>query len=195
MNDHICPWWLGYLLAAPMRKLAQDPQKILKPYIKTGDTVLDVGSAMGFFSLPMAELVGEKGHVVCVDLQERMIKGLRRRAARRGLTERMEFRVCSSATLGLDDLAGTIDFALAFAVVHEVPDARKLFTEIHSSLKHTGLLLVSEPTGHVSEPAFQETLSIAQSVGFVVTDSPRIRRGHSILLRKARIQRTDTARD
>lgn len=95
MNDRVCPWWLGYLLAAPMRKLAQDPQKILKPYMKTGDTVLDVGSAMGFFSLPMARLVGERGHVVCVDLQEKMIDGLRRRASRAGLIHRTS--ICENA--------------------------------------------------------------------------------------------------
>jgi ubiquinone/menaquinone biosynthesis C-methylase UbiE len=42
--------------------------------------VLDVGCGMGFFSLPIARLVGETGRVVCVDLQARMIKCLLRRA-------------------------------------------------------------------------------------------------------------------
>ncbi|MBM2841447.1 MAG: methylase involved in ubiquinone/menaquinone biosynthesis, partial [Bacteroidetes bacterium] len=143
MNTHVCPWWLGYLLAAPIRKLVHNPVAILGPYIQSGHTVLDVGSAMGFFSLPMARLVGERGRVVCVDLQEKMINGLRRRAWRAGLIDGMDLRVCTPASLHIDDLAGTIDFALAFAVVHEVPDAKRLLSEIHAALKTGGHLLLS----------------------------------------------------
>jgi ubiquinone/menaquinone biosynthesis C-methylase UbiE len=182
MNDKVCPWWLGYLLASPIRTLAQDPEKILRPYAKEGDRTLDVGSAMGFFSLPMARLVGEQGRVVCVDLQEKMINGLRRRALRGGLMHRMELRVCTPASLHIDDLAGTIDFALAFAVLHEVPDTERVFSEIHAALKTGGHLLLSEPSGHVSERAFAKTLSVAQSLGFRVAGTPAIRRSHSKLL-------------
>lgn len=47
-------------------------------------TVLDVGSAMGFFSLPMAEMVGPGGKVVCIDVQLKMLQVLRRRAVEGG---------------------------------------------------------------------------------------------------------------
>ncbi|MDP2886294.1 MAG: class I SAM-dependent methyltransferase [Ignavibacteria bacterium] len=184
MSDHVCPWWLGYLLASPIRTLAQDPEKVLRPFVKKGDTTLDVGSGMGFFSLPMARLVGERGRVVCVDLQEKMINGLRRRASRAGLIDGMDLRVCTPASLHIDDLAGTIDFALAFAVVHEVPDAKRLLSEIHAALNTGGHLLLSEPSGHVSEGAFAKTLSVAESVGFRVAATAAIRRGHSKLLTK-----------
>lgn len=184
MNDKVCPWWLGYLLASPIRTLAQDPEKILRPYLEEGDTTLDVGSGMGFFTLPMAHLVGERGRVVCVDLQEKMINGLRRRASRAGLIDRMDLRVCTPASLHLDDLAGTIDFALAFAVVHEVPDAKRFLSEIYVSLNKGGVLLFSEPTGHVTEETFGETLSIAGSIGFRMAERPGIRRSLSGLLVK-----------
>ena len=78
VSHGVCPWWLGYLLASPLRRLLQDPVEIVKPYVEEGMTVLDVGCGMGFFSLPLANLVGEKGRVVCIDLQEKMIKGLLR---------------------------------------------------------------------------------------------------------------------
>ena len=184
MNERVCPWWLGYLLASPIRKLAQDPKKILSPCVKEGSRVLDVGSAMGFFSLPMARLVGEQGRVICVDLQEKMIDGLRRRASKAGLIHRMELRICTPGSLHIDDLAGTIDFALAFAVVHEVPDAKRLLSEIYVSLNKGGVLLFSEPTGHVTEETFGETVSIAGSIGFRMADKPRIRRSLSCLLMK-----------
>ena len=120
MAEEVCPWWVGYLLVSPLRRLFQKPEALLSPYVEQGMTAMDVGCAMGFFSLPLAELVGREGRVVCVDLQERMIRSLRKRAARAGLADRIEMRVCSKQSLGTGDLAGAVDFALAFAVVHEV---------------------------------------------------------------------------
>ncbi|MCX6142638.1 MAG: methyltransferase domain-containing protein [Ignavibacteriales bacterium] len=184
MSERVCPWWLGYVLAAPMRKLAQNPSRILSPYIKQGDTVLDAGSAMGFFSLPMAHLVGETGHVVSVDLQEKMIRGLKKRAVKVGVEKRMETRVCTARSLCIDDLAEKIDFALAFAVVHEVPDPARFLNEVHSSLRKSGLFLLSEPTGHVTTELFNGTLAVARDIGFHVVSFPVIRRSHSALLAK-----------
>jgi 2-polyprenyl-3-methyl-5-hydroxy-6-metoxy-1,4-benzoquinol methylase len=54
MAEHVCPYWAGYFLANRLRKLLQNPYKILAPYVRPNMTVLDVGSAMGFFSLPLA---------------------------------------------------------------------------------------------------------------------------------------------
>jgi ubiquinone/menaquinone biosynthesis C-methylase UbiE len=181
MSQRVCPWWLGYLLVNPLRKLYYNPENVLKPYIHEGMTVLEVGSGMGFFTLPMARLVGESGHVVCVDLQEKMIRTLKKRAARAGLIDRIELRVCTPTSLGIDDLAQKIDFALLFAVVHEVPDAERFLSEIQRSLRKGGLLLFSEPAGHVSREAFGGTLAIAQLLGFRIADSPKIRRDYSSL--------------
>jgi 2-polyprenyl-3-methyl-5-hydroxy-6-metoxy-1,4-benzoquinol methylase len=185
MSERICPWWLGYVLAAPMRKLVQNPAKILAPFVKKGNTALDAGSAMGFFSLPMAHLVGDTGRVVCVDLQEKMIRGLKKRAVRDGFEKRMEFRVCTPLSLCIDDLAGKVDFALAFAVVHEVPDTARFIREIHSALRMNGAFLLSEPTGHVTKESFAKTLDLAQEIGFRVVRFPVIRRSHSAILTKS----------
>ncbi len=64
----VCPWYLGYLLASPLRRLLENPERMLRPYVRPGMTVLEPGSGMGFFSLPLARLVGAEGRVVCVDL-------------------------------------------------------------------------------------------------------------------------------
>jgi ubiquinone/menaquinone biosynthesis C-methylase UbiE len=181
MSKRVCPWWLGYLLVNPLRKLYYNPETILKPYIHEGMTVLEVGSGMGFFTLPLARLVGESGRVVCVDLQEKMIRGVKKRATTAGLIDRIELRVCTPTSLGIDDLAETIDFALVFAVVHEVPDAKQFLSEIQRSLRKGGSLLFSEPAGHVSREAFEGTLATAQNLGFRVADSPKIRGSHSSL--------------
>ena len=183
MSHGVCPWWVGYLLASPLRRLLHDPVDIVRPYVKEGMTVLDVGCGMGFFSLPMAELVGEKGRVVCIDLQENMIKGLIVRTKKTGLTDRIDARVCSQGSLGVSDLAGKIDFALAFALVHEVPDKDILFSEIHSAMKPAAKLLFAEPRGHVSKKDFERTVTLAQSMGFELVGDLKIRRSHAVLLR------------
>ncbi len=183
MSNRVCPWWLGYLLASPLRRLLQDPEEIVRPYVKEGMSVLDIGCGMGFFSLPLAKLVGETGKVVCVDLQEKMIKGLIRRALKAGLSDRIDARICRKDSLGVSDIAGKIDFALAFALVHEVTDKERLFAEIYSTMKQTGELLVAEPQGHVSKPDFEKTVSIAQSAGFEVLCDLNIQRSRAVLLR------------
>ena len=186
MANKVCPIWVGYLLASPIRKLFQDPKKILGPYVKKGMKVLDIGCAMGFFSLPLAQMVGLNGKVTCVDVQEKMIRSVEKRAQKRGLSNTIEIRLCHQDSLGLDDLEEEIDFALAFAVVHEIPDALKFFSEIHDALKPTGRFLVVEPKGHVSERGFKKTVSIAGQNGFIVIESPPISRSRVVLLEKRR---------
>ena len=96
MAHRVCPWWLGYLLASPMRRLMQDPGKLLAPYVREGMTVLEPGPGMGFFTLEIARLVGPSGRVVAVDIQPRMLSSLKRRAARAGLLERVDARLAHS---------------------------------------------------------------------------------------------------
>ncbi|MGD0590251.1 MAG: class I SAM-dependent methyltransferase [Bacteroidota bacterium] len=184
MEKHVCPWYLGYVLASPLRRLYQNPEKILSPYLRQGMKVLEVGPGMGFFSLPIAKFIGETGRIFCVDLQEKMLQSLRRRAVRANILGRMEMRLCSESSLQIDDLAGSIDFALAFAVVHEVPDQKLLLKEIYSSLKKDGLLFLSEPKGHVTKEEFEKTCVFAQSNGMKKVDSPNIRGNHSAVLKK-----------
>ena len=185
-HHRVCPWWIGYILASPVRKLLHNPCTILAPHVKEGMTVLDFGSAMGFFSIPLAQLVGPAGKVICIDLQEKMIARLKKRAQKAGVAARMETRLCTPDSLGLEPLAGTIDFALLFAVVHEVPVRETLFAGLASALRARANLLVAEPRGHVSVEDFARTLSIAKAHGFVQAGTPQIARSHSVLLERAR---------
>jgi SAM-dependent methyltransferase len=145
-------------------------------------TVLEPGPGMGFFTLELARLVGERGRVIAIDVQPKMLQELVRRARRAGLVERIEARVPRGEGLGIDDIAGRVDFVLAFAVVHELPSAGGFFAEAHRALKAGGKLLLSEPTGHVSTDAFATTLSLAERAGFSVASRPSVRRSRSALL-------------
>ncbi len=179
MAKRVCPWWLGYLLVSPVRRWLQNPDKILAPYISEGMTVLDIGPAMGFFTIPAARMVGERGRVIAVDVQDKMLKVLRKRAEKAGVADRIVTRLCEPDSIGVSE---PIELCLAINVVHEVPDAAALFSQIKAILKPTGSLLLVEPRGHVSEKAFQDTLALAATAGLKVIGEPKIGRGRSALL-------------
>ena len=166
-----CPWWLCFTFDNPLRRIIQNPENILHGLVREGDTALDIGCGMGYFSLPLAGMVGSSGKVVCVDLQEKMLDAVRRKAERTGLIKVMKFQQCTSDSLGVTESA---DFALAFWMVHEVRNKNRFFQDVRGSLKATGKLLIVEPKLHVSRNAFDTTLSIALAEGFKVVDRPNV---------------------
>ncbi len=167
-HPRVCPPWIGWLLLLnPLRRLVENPKKMLGPHVKKGMTVLEPGPGMGYFTLPMARMVGPKGRVVAIDVSETMLKGLRKRAARARLLDRIELRHNSHpATLGIDDLNGKVDLATAIHVVHEVPDQTLFFRELFMALKPGGRVLMVEPRGPVSLEEFGKSTERAVAVGF-----------------------------
>jgi ubiquinone/menaquinone biosynthesis C-methylase UbiE len=188
MGHRICPWWLGYVLASPLRRLLQDPAAIIKPYVREGMTVLEPGPGMGFFTLEMARQAGPSGRVVAVDVQPRMIAGLKRRLAKAGLLERTDTHLASSDSLGLQDLRGNVDFVLAMAVVHEMPSSSRFFAEVAQAMKPGATLLLAEPSGHVNKAAFETELQDAAAAGLEVAGRPVIARSQAALLKKTGTQ-------
>jgi ubiquinone/menaquinone biosynthesis C-methylase UbiE len=182
MAHDVCPWWLGYWLASPIRKLRHNPKVILSPFVRTGMMILEPGPGMGFFTLPMAQMVGEGGRVVAVDIQPQMIKNLQRKAHRAGVAAQVECRLAGPSAMGTKDLAGKVDFVLAFAVVHELPDARAFFNESFVALKRGGRLLFSEPSDHIDKSEFEKSLNFARQVGFELESIPSIRANQSAVL-------------
>jgi ubiquinone/menaquinone biosynthesis C-methylase UbiE len=184
MAERLCPWWIGYLLASPIRRWMQNPEELLAPYVREGMTVLEPGPGMGFFTMPMARMVGPAGRVVAVDIQARMLEELRRRAAKAGLSQRIEIRLAKADSLGIEDLKSRIDFVLAFAMVHEMPSAEAFFREARAALKPGGLMLLAEPAGHVKPEGFQIELELAGVAGLEVVTRPEIHRSMAAVLRK-----------
>lgn len=166
MPHDVCPWWLGYFLAGRWRRLVQDPAAILRPYVTEGTVVFEPGPGMGFFTLELARLAGRDGKVVAVDVQPRMVSELRRRAGEAGLADRIDVRLGPGDGMGIDDLRGRVDFVLAFAVVHELPDPERFFAEAYAALKPGGRLLLAEPAFHISRREFETLLGAARRSGF-----------------------------
>jgi ubiquinone/menaquinone biosynthesis C-methylase UbiE len=183
-KHRVCPWWLGYLLASRLRRFLQNPGEIVAPYVREGMTVLEPGPGMGFFTLEMARRVGASGRVVAVDIQPKMLAVLKRRVGRLGLLERVDARLVPAASMDLSDISGAVDFALAFAVVHEVPDPGAFFKGVSRALKPGACLLLAEPSGHVKAPAFDAELSLAAEAALTPVERPVIKRSHAALLKK-----------
>jgi len=180
LKSHVCPWRHAYLFDNVLRRILHDPNKILQAYVRPAMTVLDIGCGMGFFSIGMARLVGSHGRVIAVDLQHEMLAVLRKRAARSGVEARIQTQACAPDDLGV---TSPIDFALAFWMIHEVPNPTKLFQQIKTLLKPHGHFLVTEPKFHVSSEDFHETLALAKAVGWRSAGDAPIRLSRSALLR------------
>jgi 2-polyprenyl-3-methyl-5-hydroxy-6-metoxy-1,4-benzoquinol methylase len=178
----VCPWWLCFTFDNILRRLVQNPERILRPYIKPGWTVLDVGPGIGYFTIPLARLVGGSGKVIAVDLQKEMLEGIRRRALKAGVLNRIELRQTIPETIGINE---RLDFCLAFWMVHEVPDKPRFLSEISARLKPGGLLLLVEPNLHVSRIKYIETLQMAKNTGLNVMEEPHIFFSSSALLQKS----------
>lgn len=185
MSHRVCPWWLGYFLLNPFRRIGQNPGRLLAPYVREGMTVLEPGPGMGFFTLDLLRLVGNSGRVIAVDIQPKMLARLERRATKTGLADRLSARLASKDSMNISDLDRSVDFILAFAVVHEFPDALRFFTEVAAAAKSGTQLLLAEPSGHVKEAGFESELGAAEQVGFRIVGNPAIHHSQTALLRKA----------
>jgi len=184
MKQHVCPFWIGYLLACPLRRWLEPYDDALEDLVGSDMTVVDIGSAMGYYSLEMARRVGPKGRVIAVDLQPRMLEVLGRRAVRAGVADRIETRACSSENLGLADLASQADFVLATHVVHETPDGADTLRQAYDVLKPGGVLVLTEPIGHITEKMFDKTRTWARDAGFDEVRADLRRRSWAATFRK-----------
>ena len=164
--QRVCPWWMGYFLANPLRRLMENPQKLLGNHVKPGMRVLEPGCAMGFFSLDLARMVGSEGKVIALDLQERMLAGLKKRALKAGLLGRLDIRQVDRHSLNIEDLRSSMDLAVAIHLVHELPDQAVFFKEVCDSLKPGGRLLFIEPRMHVKDGDMAASLELAEAAGF-----------------------------
>lgn len=177
---HVCPRWLCFTFDNVFRKLLHDPYKILQPYIKEGDTVLDAGPGIGYFTIPLAEMVGDRGRVIAADIQQKMLSVIKKRAKQQDVEGRIILQLSSSDSLGVDI---KVDFILAFWMVHEVPDKPLFLTQLRSLLKDDGRFLLVEPKFHVTKRKFTASVRLALKAGFALDDSPQISLSKSALFR------------
>jgi ubiquinone/menaquinone biosynthesis C-methylase UbiE len=80
----------------PIRRLFEPPQRLIRPYIKKGQVVADLGCGSGYYTLPLAEIVGPEGKVYAVDLGKTSIRVLQKKTDKGGY-HNIEAHVSSAA--------------------------------------------------------------------------------------------------
>lgn len=178
-GGHVCPWWLIWTFDNPLRRVFHKPERMLAGLVKPGDHCLDLGCGIGYFTIPMATLVGDGGTVTAVDVQPQMLEGVRRRAQRAGLESRVRLHLAAGSGLDVQD---PVDFALAFWMLHEVPDQGAFLQGVFAALKPGGRFLLVEPKGHVTRAAFEESVACAARTGLRQAATPSVSFSRAVLL-------------
>jgi ubiquinone/menaquinone biosynthesis C-methylase UbiE len=181
-DERVCPASHSYILYNKLRYLVHNPYSIIGKYIKEDDTVMDIGCGPGFFSIPIADMVGEKGKVISIDLQKEMLEKLKKNAEKKNLINRITLHQCSSGSLLYNE---KVDFVLAFWMVHEVPKKDSFFKQIVEVLKPTSIFMMVEPKAHVSEEKYKEILSIAMNAGLKPFQELKIKFSRGVLFKTA----------
>ena len=180
-STRVCSWRHAWGLDNRIRKFVQNPYKIVGRCIEEGQIVLDLGCGPGVFSLAMAEMVGETGKVISVDIQEEMLQMLKRKSEHAGLGSRILIHKSQPNKIGVSE---KVDFALAFYMVHEVLNIESFLREVAMLLKPLAKLLIVEPKFHVSKSSFEGTISVAQSAGLRPIRWPKVFFSRAVLLQK-----------
>jgi len=184
MNDEknrVCPVERAGSLDTRIRRWIQNPSRILGPYIKKGMTVLDFGCGPGYFTIDIAQMVGKTGRVIAADLQEGMLKKLKDKIQGTELDHYITLHRSEVNKIGVTEM---IDFALAFYVIHEIPDQEGFFKELASILQPGGQVLIVEPPFHVSKTGFKKTIKKAEDAGLKPDKGPKILLNKTVILRK-----------
>lgn len=174
-------FWHILMLDNPIRRFLQDPEKILNGHIRPGMTVIDIGCGPGDFTRTMRKMAGQDGQVIAIDLQQEMLRHAQEKCSGVKGGAPVTWHQCRPDSLGITVQA---DFALSFYMVHEVPDAKRLFCEVFQSLTSGGRYLIVEPVFHVEESGFAGMLEAVQRAGFIVREQPPLRLSRAVLLEK-----------
>lgn len=117
--------------------------------IKTGETVLDLGSGAGIDCFVARREMAGTGRVIGVDMTPEMIARARQNAAKLGYGN-VEFRLGEIEHLPVE--AGAVDIVISNCVLNLVPDKAAAFAEMFRVLKAGGRFCVSDIVSSATLP-------------------------------------------
>lgn len=128
------------LVHETLYSLFRDPYKVLNAAgVKPGQKILEIGCGPGFFTIPTAKIVGEKGSVYALDINPLAVKRVQQKIDKGGVTN-VKTILADAAETGLPDQS--FDLIFLFGFRYSVGDLEKILTELHRLLKPGGILSV-----------------------------------------------------
>jgi ubiquinone/menaquinone biosynthesis C-methylase UbiE len=137
------------------------PQKHVEPYVKKGLVVADIGCGSGYYTFALAESVGQEGRVYAVDLNEKDIRTLEKKA---DILDYHNIEAHASSATDLSFIKDrSIDFVLANGLLCVMAGNRPLaLNEIKRIMKPSGKAYLSlgmpPPLGHVNRAEWEKIL-------------------------------------
>ena len=142
--------------------LFRDPYEALNAAgLEEGQRVLEVGCGPGFFTVPAAKVVGERGSVCALDVSPLAIARVEQKVEKAGVTN-VKTILTDAAHTDLPD--ASFDFIFVFGFDRNVRQMGSILPELHRLLKPAGTLATegrlwrsselfhsTEPEGHILE--------------------------------------------
>ncbi|MEZ0536812.1 class I SAM-dependent methyltransferase [Caldicellulosiruptoraceae bacterium PP1] len=151
------------------RKKILNPDQILPLFnISRGKILADIGCGTGYFSIPIAKMIGEEGKVFAIDVDNDMLLVLSEKVAKEGINN-IEFILSKEYNFIIeDDIA---DYALIANVLHEIEDKRRFLDEAKRILKSNGVLFIIEWQKKETTfgPRFEERIDIDECINLLKT--------------------------
>ena len=142
-NPSACPYSQRFWVEAPHPLITRDRlREILEP--RHGERVLEIGPGTGYYTLDLAEWVGDDGAIEIFDIQQEMLDHTIRRARERGLGNVNPTR---GDARNLDWEDHHFDAVVLITVLGEIPDQDAALAEVARVLKPGGRLVVGELLG------------------------------------------------
>ncbi len=150
------------MLDTPERRKILPPEPILRKLgLRKGMTIADVGCGIGYFSFPAAAIVGPRGLVWGIDVQQEFVDYCNGKA-RANRVANVTFLKGSYTSVPIHDAA--VDVCLLSLVLHEVEDNQKeaYLLDLARILKPDGALWIIEwkKERSVVGAPFEERLSV-----------------------------------
>lgn len=142
-NPSACPYSQRFWVEAPHPLITRERlAEILAA--QPGERVLEIGPGTGYYTLDVAEWLGEEGELDILDVQQEMLDHTMARARERGLAN-IAPRLGDATGMPYDD--ESFDAAFLVTVLGEVPDQNAALRELARVLKPGGRLVVGELMG------------------------------------------------
>jgi ubiquinone/menaquinone biosynthesis C-methylase UbiE len=124
------------------REIEERPQLLIDALeIKPGQTIADLGAGSGYYSFRIAPLVGERGTVLAIDVEPRMLTIVSERAKRDGV-KNITTVLGTPSDPNLEP--NSVDLLFMVDVYHELAFPFEVMTKVREALKPGGRVALIE---------------------------------------------------